>query len=212
MENQVSFFYTVTTYKEKSGRELQPQKRIYKLEDLLENVYQVVRLDPNIVLVDIVSNDIASMDACAMWRQEIRDMVGLCIQFAQNFRPEQTVVFLQVAPRLKTTGKGMTPEIFEQYAKYFNDMMFVRQGDAIKGGGVKRDDTVAPTNLRTQKLQGFRNLDTSAAGGARQYKTKPLDEMLSSDRIHPTLDIFRNKYRNIIHKAITSPRNRPANM
>jgi hypothetical protein len=202
--------YTVTFYKNESGKE---GKRIYMLQDLMDNIYQVVRYEPDFVLVDIVSNDIADMDAKlldSMWRQEIRDMVGQCILIAQSFKPEVTVCFLQVAPRTKTRGNGMNAETFEKYAKYYNDLMYIRQGDALKGGNMKRDGMTAPTNLRVQKMQGWRNTDISTTGGAReQYTKKTLDAMLSGDNIHPTLETFRTKYRNIVRKAITNIRNRP---
>ena len=103
--------------------------------------------------MDIGSHDMSKMRGRdPFWRGKIRSLVGDCLNIANQFGPGVIVLFMEVVPRSINGGVGMTIDVFERYAEFFNKLLFLEQGKALRQG----------TGLRFAKIQGLRNMYSSS--------------------------------------------------
>ena len=146
-------------------------------------------------MLDIGMNDIAKITD-EHWKSKIKALVLTCKSIANQFDSGVTVCFLEVIPRVGFTRRNMTPAKFEERANYFNSLLSLEQGKALRQS--------PPSNFRYGKMQGWRNFSM----GNRYYQ-RDYSEMLSRDGIHPTIKELRKRYASSVKKAILLPRNFP---
>ena len=196
ISNKVSYMYTCS-------------QDIVLVEDILARTQDILRYDPDFVLIDIATNNIANMSGQdPSWKYNIRLLVRMCVDIALKFPTGVTVCFMEVVPRLVCRGEHMTPSRFEEYSSYFNNLLRIRQGEALNPPMLTVDsDVKTPSNFRYQKMQGWRNVMVGS-----RYWQRELDGMLSEDGIHPTFATYRDKYARSVSRAILSSRNAPARL
>lgn len=181
-------------------------RHVVTVQDLKAIAGRIRSVNPDFVLAHIASNEIANMSgdlSTSQWKSQIHDLIKECQDFADEFPADITVCFMDVVPRIKTRGINLSPERFNEYAKFYNYHMTRLHRRSVSG-----DDKVHP-GLRFSKARGWRYADVPGQGNAVE---RPLDYMVGRDDIHPSLSTLRTAYSRCMQRAITEYQNIPARL
>ena len=158
-------------------------------ESLESKVGIIKRLNPNMVVVHCLSNDLAKLPSGAT-PERIELLVARTLEFAKQFPTDVSVVFLAVVPRYDKIKSQ--PWEFREYAGIANVKMWTYADSARRGS-----DPSVPSNYHVGKMQGW-------------WHNASLDripEYYREDGVHPAKP--GEKYSKSVRKAILKYGNTP---
>jgi len=162
-------------------------KDISSIRDILPDCDPILANNPDLVLVDIGSNDLAKCFN-GYNTSKIFLIANLLRQLAALLHP-RICVFMQVLPRRKRMK--CTSESFDHYATIFNNFLSQWHNEALTG--------CFPDNFRFYKMQGWWTKNDEITGAVIPC---PTSDWMKGDGIHAHTDAMAGKHSRNIKKAI----------
>ena len=173
-------------------------KNMVFIADLRRDLQQIFQKNPDSILVNVGSNDLATLRPDYSV-QQVKELAAELRDFVHFQVPSHIIVVcMGVVPRLQ--GIHTSPAQFREAARLFNEELQSFETDALAG--------VEPTNFRYNRMRGWDQQEVNNQGAIQQLDLEV--EAWCNDRgIHPRHHVYMDKFAKSVKRALTMSKNRP---
>lgn len=173
-------------------------KGIVFTQDLIDQVDSILALYPDVILVNIASNNLASCPVMPT-DEEVKQMANECRVLAMLISPQIPVIFMGQIPRqLSVQFHGqhqMTDQQFWDAAQKFNSHLKEFEKNALQGH--------QPVNFR------YHSMDNWFYSDNHHLHAIPASDWCDPGGVHPTPMVLLDKYDKSVRNALLISKNRP---
>lgn len=164
------------------------------IPDLTRDLTHILARNPDSIILNIGSNDLAALYN-NFTEEQVIAMTDAIRDFVQFKIPNHIIVVcMGVVPRL--SGINTTPDRFVDAADLFNRQLQILENKALAGE--------EPVNIRYNKMVGWNWIQV----GNQHVRLDPRT-WCNAQGIHPTDDMYKDKFCKSIRRALTMSKNRP---